>query len=83
MALAIDLEVASAIFAGLAPYLTEAEVAAVGASAKGPDVGRASGLKNARVSGTAPRSPTLACAKEERPGLLVLLVAVAGRFCGS
>jgi hypothetical protein len=60
--------------------MSASEVADVGASAKGPDVGRASGLKKARLSGTAPRSPTLACAKEERPGLLE---AVAGRFCGS
>ena len=42
--------------------ISAADVEAVGATAKGPAAGRASGLKWARVSKSAPRSPTLACA---------------------
>jgi hypothetical protein len=61
--------------------MSASEVADVGASAKGPDVGRASGLKKARLSKTVPCKPTLACAKDERPA--VFEVVAAGRFCGS
>jgi hypothetical protein len=43
-------------------------VAAVGAMANGPAVGRASGLKNVRVSKIAPRAATLACAYEDSAG---------------
>ena len=57
--------------------MSASEVADVGAIAKGPEVGRASGLKNARLSNIAPCRPTLACAKEERPAF------GADRFCGS
>ncbi|MGB9045543.1 MAG: hypothetical protein WCC81_24170, partial [Pseudolabrys sp.] len=58
--------------------ISASEVAAVGASAKGPEAGRASGLKKAWVSNTAPRRPTLAWAKADSPGLLVEFDA--GRF---
>ena len=61
--------------------ISASDVAAVGAIAKGPDAGRASGLKKAWVSNTAPRRPTLAWAKAERPA--PFLEGVGGRFCGS
>src|SRR5262245_11569382 len=48
--------------------MSAAEVVSFGATANGPAVGRASGLKNARVSKMAPRVATLACAKEDSAG---------------
>ena len=63
--------------------ISASEVAAVGAIAKGPAVGRASGLKKARVSGIVPRRPTLACANDESPPLLAGVRARDGRLCGS
>ena len=55
--------------------MSAADVDVVGATAKGPAAGRASGLKWARVSKSAPRSPTLACAYEERPEPLASCLA--------
>ncbi|MGC2115843.1 MAG: hypothetical protein WA656_15075, partial [Pseudolabrys sp.] len=46
-----------------------------------PEAGRASGLKKAWVSNTAPRRPTLAWAKADSPGLLAELGV--GRLFGS
>src|SRR5690348_5852302 len=64
--------------------MSASAVADVGAIAKGPAVGRASGLKKARLSKILLCKPTLACAKDERPPLFGVLAALAaGRFCGS
>ncbi len=59
------------------PSMSSCEVAVVGATANGPDTGRASGLNKARLSNRPPRKPTLACAKADRPA------GPCGRFCGS
>src|SRR5262245_18101899 len=61
----------------LTAAISLAEVAALGATANGPDAGRTSGLKSVRFSSNAPCNPTLAWAKEVRP-----LPLACGRVCG-
>ncbi len=65
-----SLPLRAASITRLTAAMSAAEVAAVGAIAKGPETGRASGLNVARLSNSAPCRPTLACAKAERPGCL-------------
>ena len=64
--------------------MSASEVAAVGAIAKGPDVGRASGLKKARVSRIVPRKPDIGL-RERGEARFVRIVGSGGggRFCGS
>jgi hypothetical protein len=61
--------------------MSASDVAAVGAIAKGPAVGRASGLKYARLWKIVPCKPTLACAKDARAPFFEAFAG--GRFCGS
>src|SRR5689334_10567418 len=52
----------------LTAAISAGDVAFVGAIAKGPETGRASGRNSARLANRAPCRPTLACANAEAPG---------------